>query len=122
MTAQRHEIEAWLGDDHGLTEDQIDELMREADAIAERYPDGDDQDERDAALTVVYRLMTENAEDVVEGLGRERLAARQAEVKALAGLRQAAITLVGPKVETEAGFARRANVDRMAVRGWLGKR
>ncbi|KAB2384768.1 hypothetical protein [Actinomadura montaniterrae] len=121
MSTQRHEIEAWLGDDHGLTDEQIDDLMREADEIAERYPDEGDQEERDAALTTAYRLMTGEVEEIVEELGRERLAARIAEAKALAGLRQAATMLI-PTAESESGFARRANVDRMAVRGWLGKR
>jgi hypothetical protein len=121
VTVQRHEIEAWLGDDHSLTDDQIDDLMREADEIAERYPDADDQDERDAALAAAYRIMVGEADSLVEELGRERLTARIAEAKALAGLRQAATMLV-PASESESGFARRAGVDRMAVRGWLGKR
>ncbi len=113
-------MEAWLGDDHGLTDDQVDEMMRIDAELVERYPDPDDRDEREAALIVAHQLMTE-APNVVEDLAHARLRARTAEAKALAGLRQAAIMLV-PEQETEAGFARRANVDRMAVRGWLGKR
>ncbi|MFF3129818.1 hypothetical protein ACFVRD_48480, partial [Streptomyces sp. NPDC057908] len=31
------------GDDHGLTSEQLDELLSEADEIEERYPDADDQ-------------------------------------------------------------------------------
>jgi hypothetical protein len=119
MSMQRHEMEAWLGDDHGLTNDQIKDLMRVADDIAERYPDPDDQEEHDAALSVAHQIMT--GVDVVEDLAADLLRARLAQSKALAGLRQAASMLI-PDQETEAGFARRANVDRMAVRGWLGKR
>lgn len=118
---QRHEIEAWLGDDHGLTSEQIAELTRTADDIAERYPDPDDTDEREAALVAAYRIMSGDAA-VVEELAAELTRARLAEARALAGLRQAAMSLVGDGAESESGMARRAGVDRMAVRGWLGKR
>lgn len=127
-TTQRHEIEAWLGDDHGLTDQQIDDLMRTADEIADRHPDPDDHAERHAALTVAYRLMTGDT-GVVDELGRELTAARAAESLALTGLKQAADMLLPgggrplpSSSETEAGFARRAGVTRMAVRDWLGKR
>lgn len=119
---QRHEIEAWLGDDHGLTDEQVDELTATAEDIADRYPDHDDQEERDAALTAAYRILAGDTDDLVDDLARDLSAARVAESKALAGLRQAAVMLVGSKVESQAGFARRAGVDRMAVRDWLGLR
>ncbi|MEU0659643.1 hypothetical protein [Streptomyces lavendulocolor] len=119
---QRYELEAWLGDDHGLTEEQIGELLSMAGEIDERYPDSDDQVERDAALAAAYRLMREAPEDLVEELARERADARVAERKALAGLRQIGITRIAHGDDTEAGFARRAGLDRMAVRRWLGKR
>ena len=118
MTTQTHEILAWLGDDHHLTPAQVSELTATATAIEARYPD--DQDRREVALTVAYRLMVGEA-GVVEELAAALLAARLAEARALAGLRQAAVSLV-PAQETQAGFARRAGVDRMAVRGWLGQR
>ena len=118
---QQHELEAWLGDDHGLDEDQIAELLRHADDIEERYPDPDDQEERDAALSTAYRLI--RLEDEVIGeLAQERSDARAAESRALAGLRQAALMLIPTESRTEAGFARQVGVDRMAVRSWLGKR
>lgn len=120
-TTQRYEIEAWLGDDHGLTDQQIDELTATAHDIADRYPEPDDRDEREAALTAAYRLMTGDTM-LVDELGAELAAARAVEVRALAGLRQAAVTLVPARDESEANFARRAGIDRMAVRGWLGKR
>lgn len=121
MATQPHEIRAWLGDNHGLAEDQITELTRTADEIAERYPDPDDADDREAALTVAYRLMS-NDEDVVAELAAQLAAARLMQSRALAGLRQAAVTVVPEGSDTESGFARRAGIDRMAVRGWLGKR
>src|SRR5690606_6348855 len=68
---QRHEMEAWLGDDHGLTEEQITELMRTADEIGERYPDPDDQEDRDAALFAAYELMVRDTDEVIaEQAGR----------------------------------------------------
>lgn len=120
-TMQRYELDAWLGDDHGLDDDQVDELLRLAGEIEERYPDPDDEDEAREALTTAYRIIL-GEHKVVEQLAAERSAAKAAEVRALAGLRQAAIMQVQAGDETESGFARRANVDRMAVRGWLGKR
>jgi hypothetical protein len=125
---QRYEIEAWLGDDHGLTEDQIRDLLRTADEIAARYPDPDDADDRETALTVAYRLLVEPPENVVDELGAALTRARVAEANAKAALRQAAVTLVrvGDRsargVRSQAGFATAAGVDRMAVKDWLGLR
>lgn len=118
---QRYEIEAWLGDDHGLTAEQIDRLTAAAAEIGRRYPDPDDADEREAALTAAYRLMIEGHPQVVAELSAALTGARLAEVCALAALRQCALDLV-PAAESESGFSRMAGVDRMAVRGWLGKR
>ena len=121
MSTQRYEIEAWLGDDHGLDAAGITDLTHAADDIAARYPEEDDADKREAALTVAYRLMAGD-EGVVDELAAELAAARLVQVKALAGLRQAALDLIPEGRATEFGFARHAGVDRMAVRGWLGKR
>jgi hypothetical protein len=121
MSTQPHEIRAWLGDHHGLDDEQIAELTRTAEQIADRYPDPDDADDREAALTVAYRIMSGD-ESVVDELAKQLAAARTAQARSLAGLRQAAVTLIPDGDQTEAGFARRAGLDRMAVRGWLGKR
>jgi hypothetical protein len=114
-------MEAWLGDDHGLTGEQLGELQHTTDDIAARWPDEDDRDEREAALTAAYRLMAGD-DGVVEELGQALADARTAELRALAGLQQAALTLVQTGRDTESGFGRRAGVDRMTVRKWLGKR
>lgn len=119
---QQHELEAWLGDDHGLNEDQLAELLDQAGEIEERYPDVDDQPERDAALTAAYRLMTEPTEDVLADYGRQRTDARAAAAAASAALQHAARTVIAPGGLSEAGFADKALVDRMSVRRWLGKR
>lgn len=121
MSTQRYEIEAWLGDNHGVTDEQIDELVTASDELADHYPKDDDADLREAGLTAAYRVMVEGV-SVVDELAAQRIEARVAEARALAGLRQAARSLIPNQIETESGFARRASVDRMAVRGWLGKR
>jgi hypothetical protein len=119
---QRHELEAWLGDDHGLTGEQIDDLMEDAEEIAVRYPDPDDQEERDAALFAAYELMTRDAEDVIAEQAGRIVQGRTMELRGLAGARQTVITLDRRGKINESDLARRLGVDRMAVRGWLGKR
>lgn len=118
---QLYELEAWLGDNHGLNKDEMTDLLAQADEINERYPDDDDQPERDAALAAAYRLVTEPVEDVLADYSTQRATARAAESVAAAGLQQAARTLVSNGNLSEAGFARVAGVDRMTVRKWLGK-
>jgi len=119
---QRYELEAWLGDGHGLNEDELTELLDQANEIEERYPDPDDQAERAAALTAAYRLMTEPVEDVLADYGKQRSDARAAASAASAALQQAARTVVAEEKLSEAGFSRVAQVDRMSVRKWVGKR
>ncbi|MFF8467897.1 hypothetical protein [Streptomyces griseus] len=122
MSMQRYELEAWLGDNHGLTDDQIDDLLTEAAEISERYPDGDDQADRDAALAAAYRLKVEPAADVLEDLSKQLADARAAESAASAGLQQAAQTVLPDGEFSEAGFARTVGVDRMTVRKWTQER
>jgi hypothetical protein len=118
---QLHELEAWLGDDHGLNDDELTELLDQANEIEERYPDPDDQAESAAALAAAYRLMTEPVEDVLADYGKQRSDARAAALVASAALQQAARTVIAPDKLSEAGFGRVAHVDRMSVRKWLGK-
>ncbi len=119
---QLHELEAWLSDNHGLNEDGLTELLDEANEIEERYPDEDDQPERDAALSAAYRLKTEFVEDVLADYAKQRSDARAAASAASAALQQAARTVVTEGKLSEAGFSRVAGVDRMSVRKWLDKR
>lgn len=123
---QRYELDAWLGDDHDLDEDQVRHLLAAANDIEVRYPDPDDADDREVALTVAYRLMVEDAEDVVVELGADLSRARVAGVRAMAGLQQAANAVIVPDavhgdgVRSVSGFAKLAGVDRMTVlRRWL---
>lgn len=126
---QRHELAAWLGDDHRLTDGQITHLLTIADDIARRYPDSDDEEKRTAALDAAYRLMVEDSQEVVDDLADTLARARIAEAEALAGLRQVAITIVrsGDRsargITSQQGFAVAAGVDRQTVvRDWLGAR
>lgn len=115
---QQHELDAWLGDDHGLNEQQVADLLYTANTIDARYPDPDDVEERDTALIAAYRAMAaEDLDDLITEYGDRLFAARHAEVLALAALRQ----LAGYGYP-EGTFARQAGIDRMTVRGWLGKR
>ena len=117
-----HELEAWLGDNHGLTGVLLNELREQANEIEDLYPDIDDQTERDAALSAAYRLMVEPVEDVLADYGKQRADARAAASAASAALQQAARTVVAEGKLSEAGFSRVAGVDRMSVRKWLDKR
>ncbi|MFI9789110.1 hypothetical protein ACIHEI_37190 [Kitasatospora sp. NPDC051984] len=113
---QPHELTAWLGDDHGLTDEQFADLLARADDIEARYPDPDDREEAQAALTVAYRLAVEDSSAVVAELAAARSSARTAELAALAGLRQAANQLIPAGDRTESGFAREGGVDRQVSR------
>lgn len=118
---QRHEILAWLGDDQGgLDDGQLEQFTAAADDIETRYPDPDDRDEAEAALIAAHQFLTEDPAAVIGELAQARLQAEIARTRALAGLRQGARQLIG-RGYTEAGYARAAHVDRMAVRAWLGK-
>lgn len=122
---QRHELEPWLGDTD-LTAEQVTELLATANDIEARYPnDDDDTEERGGALEAAHYLLLNGSAIVVDTLARRLTNARTAEVQALAGLQQAALTLIrenGRDVASEQGFAKAAGVDRMTVRKWLGKR
>lgn len=118
---QLFELEAWLGDNHGLNDDELTELLDDANEIEDRYPDADDQPERDAALTAAYRLKSEPVVDVLADFGKQRSDARAAASAASAALQHIARNLASDGTPSEAGFARIANVDRMTVRKWLGK-
>ena len=124
MSTQRDDLDTWLGDNHGLTPDQLDRLRQANSEIADRYPNDDKQAERAAALTVALRLIR-GEEGVVEELAAIRTQAKLA----LAGLQQAAVMTVDwhappsrHNPNGEKAFAERAGVDRMLVRKWGGKR
>lgn len=118
--SERHEVEAWLGDDHGLNGDQIDVLTGLFGDIADRYPNPDDEAKREASRIMAYRLLAGDAAAIDEhaaALARARLTVEESS----AALRQAALMVVEPGTRgdrSEAAFARRAGVDRMTMRKW----
>lgn len=130
---QKHDVEAWLGDNHNLDAFDVTELQRQADLIAARYPNPDDEHEREVALTAALEVVVDagDPEAVVAGMGRDLAAARSQERAAWVRLGQAASMLVelpsmenpSPKgVRSQRGFAKAAGVDRMTVLKWLGLR
>ena len=119
---QRHEMDAWLGDDHGLTDEQITDLMRTAEEIGERYPDPDDQEDRDAALYAAYELMVRDTDEVIADQAGRISHGRTLERHGLAGARQTVLTLDAAGPVNESDLARRLGVTRMTIREWLGKR
>lgn len=114
------DLMAWLGpaaDD--LTPEQIERVRTEADAIARRYPDPDEQPERDAALSAVVQYLL--GETTPEDAARALATARQRERAAYVAAEQIAVMLVAdgtPKADS----ARRAGIDQTSLLKALGER
>lgn len=117
---QDHELMAWLGpaaDD--LTPEQLERIAAEAARIAERYPDPDEQPERDAALSAVVQYLL--GDTTPEDAGRALSDARRREREAYAAAETIAVMLVGDG-SPKATAARRAGIDRMSLLKALGER
>ncbi len=115
------DVQGWLDSPHGLAPQQADQLAHQ---VATRLPGDTDRTARQAALDAGRRLMLGDATVVAE-LANQLAAARAADLHARAVLQQAALMMVEPGTRgarSEAAFARRAGVDRMTMRKWLGKR
>ncbi|MET7395634.1 hypothetical protein ABZS66_19300 [Dactylosporangium sp. NPDC005572] len=116
----------WLGPAADeLTAEQIERVRDEARRIAERYPDPDEQPERDAALsaTVQYLLGETNA----AAANNELLEARRRERAAYVSALQVAVMIVGDRQHAgqppnKAGAARAVGIDRMRLLEALGER
>jgi len=114
------DLMAWLGpaaDD--LTPEQIERVRSEAAAIRRRYPDPDEQPERDAALSAVVQYLL--GEIMAEDAARALATARQREREAYVAAEQMAVMLVADGVP-KATAARRAGIDRMSLLKALGER
>lgn len=107
--AQRHEVEAWVNPDAW---DNQEAAARAVDAIMETGSDDGD---------VWAALVRREEGETLDSLGRARTLARQEAKQATAHVRGMTILAVSEGVP-EAEAARRAQVDRMTVRRWLGKR
>jgi len=116
----------WLGPAReDLTAEQIDRVRAEARRIDERYPDADEQGERDAALSAVVQHLL--GETTPEEAARTLIDARAAERRAYAAALQHAVMVVGDNVQAgrppqKATAARLAGVDRMSLLKALGER
>lgn len=120
MPTADHSLLAWLGPAvDELTVEQIEQVADAAREIGERYPDPDNADLYDAALsaTVQYLLGETKPEDA----DRTLIAARLTEARAYAAALQVAVMLVHGG-EPKATAARRAGVDRMSLLKALGER
>jgi hypothetical protein len=116
----RRDIEAWLGPAlDEMTEEQIDRMQQAADRIDDRYPDPDDEQEREAARIAAcqYLLGEVTPEQVAENLAK----ARRAEMAASVAAQQVAVMVVEDGMP-EAKAARLVGLDRMTIRKALGKR
>jgi hypothetical protein len=114
------DLMAWLGPAADeLTPEQIERVAAEARNIDERYPDPDEQPEREAALsaTVQYLLGETTAEEVNRSLIDARSRERDAYVAAL----QVAVMLHRDGTP-KATAAREAGIDRMGLLKALGER
>ena len=126
--AKPHPVEEWLGDNHGLTAEQVRTLTDLSDDLARRFPGPDGRTERDAILSAAHRVMIEPTVEVVADFGVRLTQARLEQRAVLLALEYLASTVVetgnqgkrdrGPRSPT--GFARLAGVDVMTVRKWRG--
>ena len=117
---QDYELTAWLGPAADeLTAEQTDRVRAEAQQIAQRYPDPDEQPERDAALSAVVQYLL--GETTPEDAGRALIIARQAERAAYVAAEQVAVMLVRDG-HPKATAARQVGIDRMSLLKALGER
>lgn len=112
----RHDIEAWLGTAAAdATDEQINTLTQAADTIADRWPDPDDADSREQALSAAAQVIL--GDDTLEAIAASWQAARRVERDRMAALTGALIATPGSERE----LSERANVARMTLRKALGK-
>lgn len=113
------DLMAWLGpaaDD--LTLEQIERVAAESRDIDERYPDPDEQPEREAALSAVVQYLL--GETTAEDVKRELIDARSRERAAYVTALQVAVMLHRDGMP-KAVAAREAGIDRMRLLKALGE-
>ncbi len=120
------DLRNWLGpaaDD--ITPEQLDRLAAASRDIDGRYPDPDEQGERDAALSAALQHML--GETTAEDAARALINARAAADRAYAAALQHAVMLVRDREAAgekpnKLGAAKAAGVDRMSLLKALGER
>lgn len=117
---ERNELIAWLGPAvDQLTEEDLVHLHAESDTIDARYPDPDEEDERQAAFSAAVRYLL--AEMRPDHAGRQLDAARAELRRAMAMAQQIAAMAVAEGM-SEVKAAEACGIDRMTLRKVLGKR
>ena len=116
---------AWLalGDttiwpDGDPTPEQLDRFHTAAAVVEARWPDPDDQHERDAALYAALAVIT--GEESVEAIGHRATEAQGVLLRARAAQVGAALA-ARDTYPSEQAMADALGVTRMTVRSWLGK-
>lgn len=112
-----HDIDTWLAGTP-LTDEQRDRFAEAWGAVSDRYPDPDDQDERDAALSAALQYLL--GETVPADAGRSLARARHQQLLATATARQIAIMAIADGA-TENALHGQLEVTRRTLRQWLGK-
>lgn len=121
-----HNLLAWLGPAADeLTAEQIERVAAESREIDQRYPDPDQQDERDAALSAVVQYLL--GETTPEEAGRALIDARRQAREAFAAATWTAVMLVRDNPPAgrrgyKAIAAARVGIDRMSLLKALGER
>lgn len=101
MRTQRHELTAWLGPAADeMNPEQIDDFARVVDDIDARYPDPDDQDLRDAAMSAEVQMIL--GETTPEDAKRRLISARREALRASVAAQQIAVRLVRSGTEKKA--------------------
>jgi len=120
VTTMTNALMAWLGPAADeLTPEQLEIVGDASRDIDQRYPDPDDENERQAALnaTVQYLLGETSAEEASRSLSDARQREREAYVTAL----QVAVMMVRSGTR-KATAAKAAGIDRMGLLKALGER
>jgi hypothetical protein len=122
----RTDLTDWLGSAaDALSTEQLERFYAEADDIAQRYPDEDEQQERDAAMSAVVQYLLgevtpqQAANELIDARRRERAAVVSAVQMAVMQVRDR--ELAGQRPD-KAGAARAVGIDRMTLLKALGER
>lgn len=126
MTTHEHEMMAWLGpaaDD--LTDEQVERIAEEARHIEYRYPDPDEQVEREAALSAVVQYLL--GDMTPEDARLELTEARLWEQRAFTAACWVGVMLVRDRMRAggspdKSAAARAVGINRMSLLAALGER
>ena len=114
---QDYELDAYLGDDITITDDQRAALHRASDMIDTRYPNADLRDDAETAFAAAMQVIL--GDTTVDDEATAWSDARRAERTAMASLTGAIIAASAD--ESENAIAQRTGIHRGTVRKALGK-